>query len=87
MDALNLIDHVVDLQVGSKIYKSVYLKNLRLPKHDEDRVLVQFITNRGSGEPGYIRTRAVTIVGTGEEPTYTQEKIKEDINVLAGDSP
>lgn len=84
-DALELIGKVVNLQVGSEQYKSVYLKNLRLPRSSEDRVLVQFVTDRGRGQSGYIRTRAVSIVATGEPSLYIPEEIREDINTLAGD--
>lgn len=82
-DALELIGKVVNLQVGSEQYKSVYLKNLRLPRTEDDRVLVQFITDRGRGQPGYIRTRAVSIVATGEKPLHNPGEM--DISELAGD--
>ena len=84
-DALELIGQVVNIHVGQEAYKSVYLKNLRLPRSSEDRVLVQFVTDRGRGQVGYIRTRAVSIVATGEPSLYTPEEIREDINTLAGD--
>lgn len=84
-DALELIGQVVDIHVGQETYKSVYLKNLRLPRSSEDRVLVQFITKRGRGQVGYIRTRAVSIIATGEPSLYIPEKVRENINQLAGD--
>ncbi|HNR26849.1 MAG TPA: hypothetical protein PKI66_09060, partial [Methanobacteriaceae archaeon] len=58
---LNLIGKVVDLTVGNDTYKSVLLDNLKMPKSEEDRVQVYFITDAGRGEPGYIRSRAVHI--------------------------
>jgi len=42
---LNLIGKVVDLTVGNDTYKSVLLDNLKMPKSEEDRVQVYFITD------------------------------------------
>ena len=65
---LKLIGQVVNISVGQKDFNNVYLENLKLPRNDEGRVLVHFITEAGQGELGFIRSRAVSIIGTGAEP-------------------
>ena len=82
---LKLIGKVVDLTVGNETYKSVLLDNLKMPRSEEDKVQVYFITRAGRGEPGYIRSRAVGIVATGEEPEPLEGLGL--IQKLAGDQP
>ena len=88
---LTLIGKVVNIQVGDRSYYDVYLDNLKMPTSSEDRVQVYFITDRGSGQPGYIRSRAVEIIATGEKPQLKQElRIGGEglnLQMLAGDDP
>ncbi|HNR26020.1 MAG TPA: hypothetical protein PKI66_04855 [Methanobacteriaceae archaeon] len=42
---LTLIGKVVDLTVGNDTYKGVLLDNLKMPRSEEDRVQVYFITD------------------------------------------
>ena len=88
---LTLIGKVVNIQVGDRSYHDVYLDNLKMPTSSEDRVQVYFITDRGSGQPGYIRSRAVEIIATGEKPQLKQElRIGGEglnLQMLAGDDP
>ena len=85
---LKLIGRVVHIQVGDRSYHDVYLDNLKMPKTSEDRVQVYFITERGSGQPGYIRSRAVEIIATGDEPQLPAKLATPfSINELAGDDP
>lgn len=82
---LQLIGQVVDITVGNETYKSVLLDNLKVPKTEEDRVQAYFITDNGRGVPGYIRSRAVSIVATGEKATTPIKELS--IGDLAGDKP
>ena len=82
---LSLIGRVVDITLGNKTYKSVLLENLKVPKQEEDRVQVYFITQAGQGVPGYIRSRAVSIIATGEKQTTPVKDY--DLGELAGDQP
>jgi len=85
---LNLIGKVVDLTVGNDTYKGVLLDNLKMPRSEEDRVQVYFITERGCGQPGYIRSRAVEIIATGADPVIPSKVATPfSINELAGDPP
>lgn len=85
---LELIGQVCHIQIGDRSYKDVYLDNLKMPKTSEDRVQVYFITERGSGQPGYIRSRAVEIIATGAKPQLPAKLATPfSINELAGDQP
>jgi hypothetical protein len=77
-ECLELIGKVVNITVGQKELRSVFVENLRLPNTEEGRVLVQYRTDRGKGGRGYIRTRVVIIEPTGEEPVF--EKAEEVLN-------
>ena len=72
---LELVGQVVDITAGSTEIKSVYLENLQLSKTQDGRDMALFITNRGAGGQGYIRSRGMVIVSTGEKPTLREATV------------
>lgn len=75
-EVLDMIGKVADIRVNGQIkVRSAYIRNLKLIEGMPE--VIVYITDKGSGEPGFIKGGAISIESTGEQPEFYDEYLKE----------